>query len=127
MNSFYTFLQKIRERPRLYLRNKSLAQLDAFLCGYAFGVVAARWEKATGLDFFENFDLQCSYSEPSSFSDWCDLTRGFDEFVHSFYNYGISTLSGGCIIIRESSSEEEAFDQYFELLDEFLKQNQDIP
>ena len=50
---------------------------------------------------------------------------GFNEFVHSYYNRGITVLRGSSLISQYSDSEEEAFDKFFELLDEFLEQKAD--
>ncbi|MCL2388323.1 MAG: hypothetical protein FWC89_12380 [Defluviitaleaceae bacterium] len=51
---------------------------------------------------------------------------GFNEFVWSHYNCQSWAMSGEMIISKNSNSEEEAFDKFFELYDEFIKQKHDF-
>ena len=120
MDPFYFLLQKIREKPGLFLGKKSLEALTHFWDGYGYRNFIESWENTTGRDFFEN------YEEARQSNVGCEpreqhFLYGFDAFVHEYYNCEMSTLNGTGLISKNSNSEEEAFDKFFELLDEFLK------
>lgn len=133
-------LQKIREEPKKYLigrveSGKSLKQLQLFSRAYQIKLDIDAWEKETGLDFVnfckqfhEHFDeiekaLEFAHRntephEPINFVE-------FDYFVHTYYDRMIipsTKLSAMDLIEELSSSEEEAFDRYFELWDAYMKQ-----
>ena len=126
MDSFYLLLQKIRERPGLYLRRKSLELLAAFHSGYKHKEYVEAWEKWSGRDIFENYDeaMNSGHKVPRTPSD--GSMYGFNEFVHSYYNRQLAAMSVYSLISHMSQSEEEAFDKFFELLDEFMKQKDDL-
>ena len=120
MDSFYFFLQEIRERPGLYLGGKSLEALGHFWAGYGYCSFIERWEKATGRDYFENYEeARCSDVGREPFEQ--HFMYGFDEFVHEYYNCVMTTLNGKSLISKNSDSDGEAFDKFFELFDEYLK------
>jgi len=102
-DSLYIWLEKIRERPALYLGKKSLTYLFYFIKGYCTAV---------------NYDC----------------ITGFDEFVYSHYcnkkklvgverDLFIENSNWMRIIIAESKFQEEAFDRFYELFDEFIEVN----
>ena len=133
MDSYYTLLNKIRERPGLYLGKKSLTLLTSFLNGYDLGVDVGTWETSTGLDFFENYDKATKSQIIASRNiDYAHTFHLFNEFVYAHYDCapiveGVKISSGSksaaCLILERCNSEEEAFDTYFELYDEFMKQS----
>ena len=98
MNSIELLINEIRKRPGLYLGKKSISLFGAFIHGYE---ECLRENEMTR-------DIR--------------LHPDFYEFVLEKYP---TTLSIGWvgIILGQSSSEEEAFDKFFELYDEF--QNRD--
>jgi len=111
-------LQKIRKKPALYLGTKSLEFLSHFLGGYEFRNAVEEWTKSTGHDFIERFDdFIVSINQPSNYHSCLD---GFYEFVHSYFDVMITTKSLYMVIIENSNSQEEAFDTFYKLLDEFL-------
>ena len=128
MGCTYLMLQKIQKTPGLFLGKKSLDALGHFLDGYEFRIWVENWEKATGLDFFENYE-EASRSSVGSKPREQRFMYGFDRFVHLHYNCGMTVKSGIGLILEMSDSDEEAFDTFFELLDEFLKQKEasDLP
>jgi len=120
MDTFYYFLQRIRERPGLWLGEKSLKALVHFWHGYSCREHVEAWEKMTSRDFFQNFAEAAnsgSLGLPSFYSK-----HEFNGFVHRYYCVEITTMSGEYLISEKSNSEEEAFDKYFELLDAFCEQ-----
>ena len=96
----YKLLQKIRDRPGLYLGEKSLIYLYYLILGYE--------DRA--------FETDPNYH---------DCLDGFDEFVYSYYyDQPIGTRSWKRFILDNTNTQEEAFDEFYELLDEFIKQNE---
>lgn len=94
MEIIFELLQEIRKRPNLYLGKASLELLDAFIGGCSFYCY-----KANGY--------------------YPDFFSGFQKFVQK--RYKIQTTQGWWSIIRFFSyTDEEAFNKFFDLLDEFL-------
>jgi len=121
MNSFFFWLSKIRKRPGLHLGEKSLKALMHFWHGYSFREAVERWEKATGRDFFEHYD-EAIKSDITRIPD-NDFMSGFEEFAYSHYKHETyTTLGWQYLISKNCNSEEEAFDKFFELLEEFFAQ-----
>ena len=92
MDSYYTLLQKVREMPGLYLGEKSLKSLVCFMHGYDFRENVEAWEKWTGLNFFEHFDLATRSSVPDRPSRYYSYLE-FNCFVYSYYGEK-TTMSG---------------------------------
>lgn len=90
MDKLYEIIKKVKKSPELYLGKKSLERLDAFISGY---IVACD----NNIEYFP----------------------GFSEFIQDRFNIHDSHRDTE-IIQFYSMSDEEAFYQYFELLDEFL-------
>jgi len=120
MDSLFLLLQRIRETPGLYLGKKSLKLLVQFNYGYGFREFVNSWEKSANRDFFENFDEAMMSKTPAL--SGLGFMDGFNEFVYSYYNCENNALTGEYMISMNSSSEEEAFDTFFELLDAFMKE-----
>jgi hypothetical protein len=98
--SIYDILNAIRKRPGLYIAEPSINRLYAFLVGYTGGLGRVGF----GLRDEEDFHR---------FHDWIARRLGF----------GGST-SGWCNMIRDkSTSEKDAFEQFFVLLDEFKNES----
>ena len=92
MDKLYELLKEIKKRPGLYLGRASLERLYAFINGYKH---------------------QDSYSAVQT-----DCLDGFQKYVEKTYN--IHTDHNWASIIQFFSiTEEEAFDKFYELLDEF--------
>ena len=119
LESFLFVLQTIRESPKEHLGKKSLDYLMLFWRGYYFRYEAELWEKDTGLSFIENYDKTMDLSSlvPDS-----SFLRKFTKFVHSHYNRTASGNDVMTLISKNSLSEDEAFDKYFELHDAFMEQ-----
>ena len=105
MDALYELLQKIKENPRLYLGKKSLERLHSFLNGYAVCL----------------YD-RCGELHPSELCPSLWFFTGFQEYVQKKYRI-TSSQSWDKIIDFHSSSDEEAFYKFFDLLDKFLKAN----
>ena len=89
-----SILTKIREKPVIYIGQKSITLLDAFLCGYK----------------------TCLYEE-HGYEDF-HYINDFQEFVAN--KYGIKSSQNWSSIIRfYSCSESEAFDLFYKLFDEY--------
>jgi hypothetical protein len=96
--SIYDMLEKIRRKPGMYIGERSINRLHAFLTGYRAGLGR--------LGFYPR-----DVDEFHRFHDWVANRLGFYE-----------STSGWCNMIRDkSTSETEAFDQFFLFLDEFRK------
>ncbi|MFD2329462.1 hypothetical protein ACFSR7_09435 [Cohnella sp. GCM10020058] len=96
MDKLYNLLQKIGHLPEIYLGTKSLHLLQAFLNGY----IEYHYEM-TG--------------ESSSF-----FLPEFQKYIEKNFNV-TTTHSWASIIILNSSSEEEAFENFYKLLIEFFE------
>ena len=104
--SLIKLFEMIRKRPKVYLGEKSLSRLSCFINGATY-----MWREIT------------EYS--------ADFISKFDRFVHQKYNDNTTKRFEG-IIQSYSKNDEEAFDTYFELLNEYLalseeEQNKYIP
>jgi len=119
--SILLMMQKVRERPGLYLRKKSLELLAHFKVGYELGISVMSWEKETGLDSSEHFNVAINSMPHDQFYD-SDFFVDFFTFVCSHYSCKPGAMSEDMIISTNSASDEEAFDKYFELFDMFLKE-----
>ncbi len=97
MSSFYSLIQRIEQRPALYLGRRSLSHLQVFLDGYTF----ARRELSMPLT-----DQEQEFEE---FQDW--IEQRFDQ---------PSTQSWARIILFYSEDESNALDRFFDLFKEFL-------
>ena len=97
MISFYQRLQKIKEKPGLYIGYPSISDLFIFLCGYR------RACQDMGLTLSDE-ELQFHEFQP-----WLQK------------KFRLSTsASWAKIILLYSSDETHAFQMFFELLEEFL-------
>lgn len=95
MSPDYEMLQKIKERPALFIGEKNLSHLSHFINGY-------------------------SYRAAETDQSFCGCLPGFGEFVHRYYNLSTS-MSGEKLIIEREDSEEKAFEKFYELLDNFTE------
>jgi len=120
MNKIYNMLEKIREMPGLYLGKKSLEALFYFWNGYSWGSDVEAWERMTNLNFFDNYEeaVRCMSIRHSS-TDWSE----FNKYVHTHYNQNVGAMGATMLILENSNSDEDAFDTFFELLDDFMSKN----
>ena len=125
-NSFYFILQEIRKKPGLYLGSKSLQSFMQFWHGYVLGIASKEWKKSTDGRFETQDKVIDTVMQHAVASNSYPLDQhfmyGFDEFVHKHYNRNRIAMDASSLILENSSSDEEAFDKFFELFDEFLKQ-----
>lgn len=103
MIGFYQLIQKIKQRPSLYLGKRSITHLQTFLDGYTF----ARREQ--GIPVSE---------EERDFED-------FQEWVEQRFNQH-STQSWARIILFYSEDERDALDSFFELYAQFLQHKKNL-
>ena len=94
--SIFDVLEMVRRKPGLYLGGKSIIRLQAFLSGYD-----------SGLGRFHA--VLSRYEEFHPFHDWVANRLGFNNSVPGWCN----------LILKRSSADETAYDQFFVLLDEF--------
>ncbi|WP_329292322.1 hypothetical protein [Streptomyces pseudovenezuelae] len=100
LTDVYDFLEEVRLRPGVWVRNNSLQHLDSMLTGYrlALGI----HDKAEPFDFW-------TPGSPSRFSEWLCQRQGRP-----------SSLGWATEIEREAErSGRPAMEMFFELLDEF--------
>jgi len=103
MERLFKLLYKIRENPALCFGGReNVSLLKAYIGGY----LAKEWE----ID--ENYR--------GTFA-----LNGFQEFVQKKYNI-ISSQSWDRIIDFYSTSDKEAFEKFYKLLDEFLGSKKDL-
>ncbi len=97
--SINDLLGHIRRRPGLYIGERSIHRLDAFLDGYDAGLGHVGFILRDDIDF-------------PRFNDWVAHRLGF------------SNSTSGCanMLRTKFASDEEAFEQFFVLLDEFKKE-----
>ena len=117
MSSFFTILQMIRGTPGVWLGKKTLSGLMHFRHGYEHREFTEAFEKQ------DRCMKTCSKLESNvSTGGHRHHLSGFVSFVHVHYGIEMSANSAEGLICERSSSEEEAFDKYFELLDAFCEQ-----
>ena len=95
--SIYDVLAPIRRKAGLYIADPELTRLHAFIVGYECGLARG------GLTFREESP------EFYGFHDWIARRLGYAESTSGWYKM----IRGRC------ASEREAFDRFYELLDEF--------
>ena len=102
----YCILSKVRERPNLYLYEKSLRYLSNFIRGYT----------CRALELNPNYHDCLSGKGPT-------YGVAFEAFVYDYFKTtDINFTKNWTTIISENSiSQAEAFDKFYELLDEFLE------
>ncbi|WP_238360615.1 hypothetical protein [Iningainema tapete] len=103
MIGFYQIIQKIKQRPSLYLGQRSISHLQTFLDGYTF----ARREQGVP-----------TTEEEREFEE-------FQEWIEQRFNQE-STQSWARIILFYSEDERDALDRFFELFAEFLQRNNNL-
>ena len=94
MKDILTLLNKVRQRPNIYLGRPSLERLSAFIDG---GI--------------------CLYQEITGI--YLEFAPGFDDFVHEQYKI-YTAHSAASLITFFSDNDEQAFYTFFELLDQYL-------
>lgn len=100
MKNIFTLLQSrsFRQRPAMYLGEKSITALQIFISGYFFG-----------LDLFEIAHE--------------DILRDFNGFVQTKYGYYESTAGWKNMILTQCENNEAlAFDTFVQLFDEYVIQ-----
>lgn len=102
MDHYYEWLQRIRERPGLFLGVKSLDSMFFHHLGY----------------------LDRTYGENSEYRDCLNGTE-FEEYVHTYYDNDISSRDWHSLIVLKTESQEAAFDKFFELFDAFISSRQE--
>ncbi|MCD1258180.1 hypothetical protein B5M42_004915 [Paenibacillus athensensis] len=100
MNILYNKLQQIKQKPALYLGKKSLPLLQAYLNGY----VAYHNDTNNEEDYFFLPELRDYIIQHYNI----DTSHGWPELITFF-----------------SSNDNEAFDKFYELLDDFFSKNTD--
>jgi hypothetical protein len=91
--NLYDVLNKMRERPAMYLGNISITRLEAFINGFLYA---------------QNGETQ----EKPSFN-------GFNDFVDKYYNNFDVAGWRNKILADHYGNQEEAITQFYKLLDEF--------
>ncbi|MGV3756158.1 MAG: hypothetical protein ACO1QS_12320 [Verrucomicrobiota bacterium] len=94
--SIYDLIEQIRKKPGMYIGERSINRLHAFLVGYTAGIARTGFMLG-GLEDFHRFH------------EWTAQQLGFTGSSAGWHN-----------MIRErSTSEADAFDHFFKLLDQF--------
>ena len=102
MSSLYTLLDKIHQKPGMYIGSPSLSSLHMFLCGYAF----SRQEQSLPLTAEEEtFD---------TFQNW----------VQQRFSISAS-VSWAKIILLHAASEQAGFELFYDLWNEFIAEQSD--
>jgi len=99
MNSVKQIIFPIREKPALYLPCNSIRCLKAFILGWYI-------------------------RSPDSVEDFNILERDFMKWIH--FKYKLAIHSWDRTIEFFSSDEYNALDNFFELFEEFLEENDDV-
>ncbi|MDY6804086.1 MAG: hypothetical protein SXA11_09810 [Cyanobacteriota bacterium] len=99
MEPVYDILQKVKNKPNVYLGSPSIMCLQAFLSGYN----VAQYQLGESLNTPDCFD-------------------GFQEWIQEKLKIN-SSQSWAKIILFYSADERDALERFFELFDEFVKRN----
>jgi hypothetical protein len=103
MNSLFPLLEKIKTKPGLYIGKASIADLRMFIVGYRF----ARSEAKLSLTEAEN-----------------DFYKNFQPWLQLRLNVRTSN-AWDKIILFTVPNEQQAFDYFFQLLEEFLERDRE--
>jgi hypothetical protein len=98
--SIYDVLEHIRKRPGMYIVEPSIYRLHSFIVGYTCGLGRVGFMPRDGIGFHR-------------FHDWVAHRLGFAESTSGWVN----------MIRDKSTSDAEAFQRFFTLLDEFKKES----
>jgi hypothetical protein len=102
MTNLYDLLEKIKEKPGMYIGSPNINNLLMFLCGYQYACEAMKLPESE------------QESEFAQFQPWLQT------------KFGVNTsASWAKIILLYSSDETDAFKNFFDLLTEFRNQQQD--
>ncbi|HEY4262919.1 MAG TPA: hypothetical protein VGM98_22355 [Schlesneria sp.] len=106
VHSIRDLLNEVRERPTLWLSAKSLTGLECLLGGY---------------------EMACSLHEIPTTKRLADDIpwEGFTHWLKQTYAKNHLSVGWHSIIVEQSVSEADAFDQFFSLLDEYERQCQE--
>jgi Trp operon repressor len=99
MISFYELIEKIKQRPALYLGKAALSQFQTFLDGYTFALRQV------------NIPVSQEEQEFEQFQEW----------IETRFNQP-STQHWSRIILFYSEDERDALDRFFELFNEFINE-----
>ncbi len=102
MKRVLNLLYRMKQMPGAFFGNKNLGRLSMSIAGYVEGI-----------------------NECERKYHW-DFQRQFQEFIDDKYPHN-GAYGWADIIAQNSASDEEAFDNFYELLDEFLIENGQIP
>lgn len=99
MITFYELIKKIKQRPTLYINQRSLSQLKTFIDGYTFALRQVNIPVSEQEREFEDFQkwIEQKYNQPST---------------QHWYK----------IILFYAEDETDALDKFFELFREFMQQ-----
>jgi hypothetical protein len=95
MNSYREILKLIREKPTLYIRQRSIFALHVFLLGW--------------------------YVRSPQMTSDREIMMAFQDWIQKKYRIN-STQSWADIILFYSINDAEAFEKFFELFDEFMQE-----
>ena len=102
MTDLYDLLEKIKQKPGMYIGSPNINNLLMFLCGYQYACEAMQLPESE------------QESEFAQFQPWLQT------------KFGINTsASWAKIILLYSSDEADAFKNFFDLLTEFKNLQQD--
>ena len=104
LDGLFKILFAIYQTPTMYLRRKSIFQLEIFIQGIRYGVV---------LDCQQNQRLKQEL----------EILHQFDLFLRQKYFYGASLNCYSALYCHSGGSEEIAFGLFFEELKIYLNQN----
>ncbi|WP_130605425.1 hypothetical protein [Cohnella abietis] len=98
MDKVYNLVQNIRHLPEIHLGKKSLHLLQAFLHGY--------------IEYHNEITGESNYF----------FLPEFQKYVEQRFNIN-TTHSWASLITFYSSSDEDAFNNFYKILDEFFSEN----
>jgi hypothetical protein len=99
MKNLYKLLDKIRERPSMYLGEKRINSLRTFLDGYTFGL----WE----------YNIHTGGETPPF--------GLFHKWIAKKFGWGQTSAGWNTILLNENLGDEaKALDQFFEILPDFM-------
>jgi len=90
-------LKEIREQPAVYIGKKSLDRLAAFLAGYSY----------------------CMYQQQNISTT---ILPGFQEYISEYFKIK-SAHNWSSIIVSNSRNDEEAFDMFYDFLEQFYRES----
>ena len=128
----HSLMDKLNMLPFIPWGEKSFSACLSFMGGYNLRDNIIKWEELTGRDFIKDFNEPVSLfyhtiARKMTNEEYADLYKDsmdFTFFVEDKLNCRLGSADAIGVVQYAIKADDEAFDKYFELHEEFLKQKE---